>query len=405
MATYMRSPTSRITRPEQGEHVERPEDDRVVAPQHRLEAEEPEAVEREDHLDEEGAGEQDPHECAREAGHHDEHRVAEDVPVAHPALARPPRPRRGHVQLVDLVQERVLGEHGEARERADEEGEDREGQVPEVVDDAVEPAERLPVLGGEAAERKPVEEAPSREQHDEQDREEEPGDRVADDDRGARPHVEGGAVAYRLGDPEGDRDEVHEEGGPQPEGDRHVHLVHDEEDHRPVAEVALPEVEAQVVPHHGEEALDGRAVEAVHPLDLAHELRVEPTRATVPGRDVRSRAPDRLPSAGARDPRRHVHAPAGVGLADLREELLHRAAGRDVDDDEVEDHDPEQGRDHEQEPADDVGGHRLRPVFSGGRPRSGAAARPHRLGRKSPAFHRIEWPSDIIGGQEMENSD
>ena len=51
--------------------------------------------------------------------------------------------------------------------------------MPEVVDDAVEPAELRPVLGGEAAEREPVEEAAAREQHHEEDREEEPGHRVA----------------------------------------------------------------------------------------------------------------------------------------------------------------------------------------------------------------------------------
>ena len=41
------------------------------------------------------------------------------------------------------------------------------------------------------------------------------------------------------------------------------------------------------------------------------------------------------------------------------DDLLHRSAGGGLDDDEVEDHDAEQGRRHEQQPAQDVGGHRF----------------------------------------------
>jgi hypothetical protein len=43
---------------------------------------------------------------------------------------------------------------------------------------------------------------------------------------------------------------------------------------------------------------------------------------------------------------------------DLRDHLLDRTAGRRLDDDEVDHHDAEQRRDHEQQPADDIGEHR-----------------------------------------------
>ena len=42
----------------------------------------------------------------------------------------------------------------------------------------------------------------------------------------------------------------------------------------------------------------------------------------------------------------------------LRDHALDRAAGRELHDDERDQHDPEQGRDHEQDAADDIGGHR-----------------------------------------------
>src|SRR5262249_52596556 len=48
--------------------VERAKHDRVVAVDRRLEAEEPESVEGEDHLDEERAGQEDSNEGRREAG-------------------------------------------------------------------------------------------------------------------------------------------------------------------------------------------------------------------------------------------------------------------------------------------------------------------------------------------------
>ena len=55
---------------------------------------------------------------------------------------------------------------------------------------------------------------------------------------------------------------------------------------------------------------------------------------------------------------------AGVGAGELRDDALDRPAGRELHHDERHQHDPEQGRDHEQEAADDVGGHRSRSVRS-----------------------------------------
>ena len=50
---------------------------------------------------------------------------------------------------------------------------------------------------------------------------------------------------------------------------------------------------------------------------------------------------------------------AGVGAGELRDHPLDRPAGRELHHHERHQHDAEQGRDHEQEAADDVGGHRM----------------------------------------------
>ena len=192
--------------PDKRVDVEGAEHDRVVAVDGGLEAQEPEPVEREDDLDEEGAGEQDAHEGGGEAGHHDEHGVAEDVAVEDPPPGEALGARGHHVLLVDLLQEGVLGQHGEPGEAADDQRRHRQRDVPEVVGDALGPAHVPPSLGDEPAQGEPRHEAPPREEHDEEDGEEEAGNGVADDDDPARPDVEGGAVAHRLGHAERDGD-------------------------------------------------------------------------------------------------------------------------------------------------------------------------------------------------------
>ena len=153
--------------------------------------------------------------------------------------------------------------------------------MPQVVRRLRQQRHLLPAGRGQAAQRKPVEKAPAREQHDEQDGEQEPRDRVADDHHPRRPDVETRPVAYRLGDAERDRDEVHEQRGPQPERDRDRHLLEHQIHDGPVLEEALAEVEADVAPQHPEEALVRRPVEAELPFELLDELRIEPPGAAV----------------------------------------------------------------------------------------------------------------------------
>ena len=104
-----------------------------------------------------------------------------------------------------------------------------------------------------------------------------------------------------------------------------------------------------------------RLVEAELHLELLDEVRIEALGAAIlRGRGVDLRAALHLAAraevaalAGSRYP----GACAGVGAGELGDHPLDRPARRELHHHERNQHDAEQGRDHEQEAADDVGGH------------------------------------------------
>ena len=107
-----------------------------------------------------------------EAGDHDQHGVAEHVAVEHAAFAQALGPRGDHVLLVDLIEEGVLGQHGEGGEAADHHGETMGStRCQKVVRDAGErvaqPAkpEIRVLVRQQAAQREPVEVAAAGEDH------------------------------------------------------------------------------------------------------------------------------------------------------------------------------------------------------------------------------------------------
>ena len=99
------------------------------------------------------------------------------------------------------------------------------------------------------------------------------------------PDVEARTVAYRLGDAERNGDAVGEQCHPEAERDRDRQLFLDQVDHRDGPEIALPEVEAGVIPQHQPEAFERWLVEAEFLLELLDEFRIEPLGATIFGRD------------------------------------------------------------------------------------------------------------------------
>src|SRR5690606_9215217 len=113
-----------------------------------------------------------------------------------------------HVLIADLVEEAVLGQHGQGGEAADDHGGDRQYQVPEVVGDRAPGAQFLPVVACQTAQGKPVKVAAAGNQQDQQNGQQEAGNGVADDDQRAGPDIEGRAVADGLADAQGDGDQI-----------------------------------------------------------------------------------------------------------------------------------------------------------------------------------------------------
>src|SRR6185295_13372577 len=108
-------------------------------------------------------------------------------------------------------------------------------------------------------------------------------------------------------------------------------------DHRDVAEVAVAEIECEIVPHHQQEALVNRLVEAELLLELLDEFRIDALAAD-------------LTHARSADPRRCFD----VGSLDLRDHPLDRPPRRELDDRESHEHDSDQRRYHQQQPLEDV---------------------------------------------------
>src|SRR5712692_1575404 len=92
-----------------------------------------------------------------------------------------------YVLLADLIEKRVLGQQRHGREGGERHRYDRQSQVPEVVENFLPPWQLRPVLREQAAQWENVEERAAGEQDDQQDREQEAGDGVADDDDARSP--------------------------------------------------------------------------------------------------------------------------------------------------------------------------------------------------------------------------
>src|SRR5215475_1284149 len=268
---------------DQRHDVEGREHHRVIAIEHALETEQPDTVERENGLDQQRAGKEGVHEGAGEAGDHDQHGVAKNVPIEHLPLGAALGARSEHVLLADLVEKRVFRQKGHGGEGSEPHGDDWQHEVPEIVEDFSRDRQLRPVIGGEPAQRENVEERATGEQDDEQDGEQESGDGVPDDDGARGPYVEMRAVLDRLADAERDRDQIGQEREPDAERNRDRQLLLDELENGGVAKIALAEIEARVIPHHDEETLVGRLVEAELLLEALDEFGVEALRAAIFG--------------------------------------------------------------------------------------------------------------------------
>ena len=206
-----------------------------------------------------------------------------------------------------------------------------------------------------------VEERAAGEQDDQQDREQEAGNRKADDDHRRGPGVEPRAVLHRLADAERDRDQIGQQRHPDAERHRDRQLLLDQLQHADVAEIALAEIEAGEIPQHQRESAPAPACRSrtAFPGFLMKSgsspcaPRYFELTASADGADLGARA--EIAAGRARDAR----GAAGIGAGELRDHPLDRAAGRELHDDEGDEQDAEQRRDHQQNAAGDIGGHGL----------------------------------------------
>src|SRR6201987_3294948 len=176
-----------------------------------------------------------------------------------------------HILLAQLLQERVFGQQSYRRKRRQAHRGNRQNQMPEVIEDFLPPWQLRPGVRYQTAQRKELEERAARKQDDEQDREQKTRNGIADDDDAGRPDVEWRAVIHRLANAKRNREQIAQQRHPDSERDRNRQLLLDQLQHADVAEIALAEVEAHIIPQHDEEALIGRLVEAELLLETLDE--------------------------------------------------------------------------------------------------------------------------------------
>ena len=144
--------------------------------------------------------------------------------------------------------------------------------MPQVIQNLADHAQLVPIVGCQPPEREDLPVRPARKQHQQQDGKQKARDRIGHNDHARGPCVEFGAVPDRLANAQRDRDQIGDDRGPQPQRDGHGQLFGHQRQHGFRPEIALPEIEAQVVPHHQEKPFHRRFVEAKLALQLLDEL-------------------------------------------------------------------------------------------------------------------------------------
>src|SRR5690606_24110029 len=131
-------------------------------------------------------------------------------------------------------------------------------------------------------------------------------------------------------------------------------------------------IEADVVPDHQQEAFVRRLVEAELLFQLLNELGIKALRTAIAGTRARALKLAGIHGLAATDARVGTAALTG----DLGDDLLDRATGCKLDDDERNEHDPKKGGDHQEQTPEDIGSHQTRSP-SQKQPSAGTATRPN----------------------------
>ena len=231
--------------------------------------------------------------------------------------------------------------------------------MPEIIEDLLVPRQGPEVFGYEPPQREDLQERAAGEQHDQKHGHEKAGNCIANHDHAGSPDVEAGAVADSLADTERNGDRVGDQRHPKPERDGDRHTLRDERQNARVSEIALAEVEAQIVPDHLAEAFIGRLVETELLLEARDEFWVETLRTAIFRRAAAHVASGHTLLAAARE----VAAAAAefrrcacVSAGQLGDQPFHGSTRRELHDDESHQHDAEHRRNDQQESAKDIGG-------------------------------------------------
>ena len=242
-----------------------------------------------------------------------------------------------HVLFANLFKEGVFSQNGGDRKRTEHAGRDRQGDVPQVVGDLGAPTQRLPVARGQAAQRKPLQ-LPAK-HHQQRHAQHKAGDRVAHQHQQAGPGVKAGARTHRLGDAQWHRDQIAQQKRPQPQADRHRQLLANQFPHGFGVEKTAAQVEAGELAQHLHKALGRGFVKAVKRADFFDALGVHALAAPV----ARATGGSALTAA--------------VAALQLRDHLLHRTAGYELDHRKGNQQHAKQRGHHEQQAFDDVAQH------------------------------------------------
>src|ERR1700733_307591 len=165
---------------DEGENVEIGEHHRIIAVEHALEAQQSETVERENGFDQKRAGEKGADKRCGKPGDHQQHGITENVAVEHLPLAAALSARSQHILFAEFFEEGVFGQERHGGKRREPHGNNRQRQVPEIIENFVPPRKLLPPVGSESAQRKNLEERAAGKQNDEKDGEQKAGNGVTD---------------------------------------------------------------------------------------------------------------------------------------------------------------------------------------------------------------------------------
>ena len=95
-----------------------------------------------------------------------------------------------HILFANFIHEGVLGQHGQCGKTPGNNGQRRQGDVPQVVGDLTKQAQLIGVVRRQATQGEPLEVGAAGEQYDKQNTEQEAGDRKADNNGRTAPYVE-----------------------------------------------------------------------------------------------------------------------------------------------------------------------------------------------------------------------